>query len=237
MTDQTEDISVAGRYHGPPTMGHGGYVAGLFAARTEGPVQVTLRRPTPLDAPLHMFHLAEGHLELRDLEGELIAQSEPTSFDLDVPVAPSLDDARTAEAGSPSHLEGRGIHGQCFGCGNRTVGEGLRVFAGPLAVEGRALVAGTWRPTDEMRAANGTVGTEWVLAALDCPGAFAFIVGETRAGLLGRIQYEQLLPVPADAEHVVMGWQIGEDGRKKFAGTAVVDADGTVMARALATWF
>ncbi len=237
MTDQIEDISVAGRYHGPPTMGHGGYVAGLFAARTDGPVQVTLRRPTPLDAPLQMFHLDEGRLELRDLEGELIAQSEPTSFDLDVPFAPSLDDARAAEAGSPSHQEGRGIHGQCFGCGNRAVGEGLRVFAGPLAVEGRALVAGTWRPTDEMRAADGTVGTEWVLAALDCPGAFAFIVGETRAGLLGRIQYEQLLPVPADAEHVVIGWQVGEDGRKKFAGTAAVDADGTVLARALATWF
>jgi hypothetical protein len=237
MTDQIEDITVAGRFHGPPTMGHGGYVAGLFAARTEGPVQVTLRRPTPLDAPLQMVELGEGRLELRDLDGEVIAQSEPTSFELDVPTGPTLDVARTAEVGSPSHIEGRGIHGQCFGCGNRAEGEGIRVFAGPTVVDGTAMVAGTWRPTDEMRADDGTVATEWVLAALDCPGAFAFIVGETRAGLLGRIQFEQLHPVDADAEHVVIGWQIGEDGRKKFAGTAALDADGTVLARALATWF
>lgn len=234
---RTEDVVVASTFHGPPTMGHGGYVAGLFAARTDGAVQVTLRRPTPLDAPLRMVHLTEGRLSLRDLDGEVIAESEPTAFELDVPAAPGLDDARAAEAGSPSHLEGRGIHGQCFGCGNRPVGEGIRVFAGPVAVDGRAVVAGTWLPAPSMRRDDGTVGTEWVLAALDCPGAFAFIVGETRAGLLGRIQYEQLAPVPADEELVVVGWQIGEDGRKKFAGTAAVAADGQVLARARATWF
>jgi hypothetical protein len=237
MTEKIEDLTVAGRYHGPPTMGHGGYVAGLFASRTDGPVQVTLRRPTPLDAPLRIVELDGGLLELRDADDELIAQSEPTSFELEVPAIPSVDEARAAEAGSPSHLEGRGIHGQCFGCGNRSEGDGIRVFAGPLTLDGTPMVAGTWRPTDEMRSADGTVGTEWVLAALDCPGAFAFIVGETRAGLLGRIQYEQLAPVDADAEHIVIGWQVGEDGRKKFAGTAVVDADGKVLAHALATWF
>lgn len=237
MTTEIEDVTVEGRFHGPPTMGHGGYVAGLFAARTDGPVQVTLRRPTPLDAPLQIVRLDEGRLELRDLEGEVIAQSEPTTFDLDVPTAPTLDQARAAEATSPSHLEGRGIHGQCFGCGNRPEGEGIRVFAGPTSVDGRAMVAGTWRPAEWMAGADGHVATEWVLAALDCPGAFAFIVGETRAGLLGRIQYEQLHPVAVDAEHVVIGWQIGEDGRKKFAGTAAVDSEGTVLARALATWF
>lgn len=237
MSEEITDVTVAGTYHGPPTMGHGGYVAGLFAARTHGPVQVTLRRPTPLDAPLQMIDLGESRFELRDLDGEVIAQSEPTSFDLEVPAAPSIDAARTAEGGSPSHLEGRGIHGQCFGCGNRPEGEGLRVFAGPTSADGTTIVAGTWRPAEWMAGPDGTVDTEWTLAALDCPGAFAFIVGETRAGLLGRIQYEQLAPVPADAEHVIIGWQVGEDGRKKFAGTAAVDADGNVLARALATWF
>lgn len=237
MSSKVEEIDVARRFHGPPTMGHGGYVAGLFASRTDGPVQVTLRRPTPLDAPLRIVRLDDGHMELRDAGDELIAESQPTSFELEVPTVPSMDEARAAEAGSPSHREGRGIHGQCLGCGNRPVGEGMRVFAGPIEVDGRNLVAATWLPADETRQPDGTVGTDWVLAALDCPGAFAFIVDDNRAGLLGRIQYEQLHPVDADAEHIVIGWQIREDGRKKFAGTAAVAADGTVLAKALATWF
>lgn len=229
-------IEVAGRHHGPPGMGHGGYVAGLFATGADGPVQVTLRRPTPLDTPLELVDLGDGRGELRHGD-EVIASAEPTTVELEVPPAPSLEAARAAEALSPSHLDGRGVHGQCFGCGDRPVGEGLRVFAGPLAVEGRAMVAGTWQPAPWMARDDGTVDPQWVLAALDCPGAFAFIVGEVRAGLLGRIRFEQRAPVRADVEHVVFGWQVGTDGRKMLAGTAVADADGEVLAVALSTWF
>lgn len=229
-------IEVAGRFHGPPSMGHGGYVAGLFATRTDGPVRVTLRRPTPLDTPLEMVELGDQRYELRAGD-DVVAASEPTSFTLEVPRAPTLEEARSAEAGSPSHFDGRGVHGQCFGCGNRPEGEGLRVFAGPLVLDGRPVVAGTWRPTDEMVGPDGDVDPLWVLAALDCPGAFAFIAAEVRAGLLGRIEFEQHARVPGDAEHVVLGWQVGHDGRKMFAGTALFDADGALLAGALATWF
>lgn len=229
-------LTVAAHHHGPPSMGHGGYVAGLFTRGADGPIQVTLRRPTPLDEALELVDLGEGRSELRHGD-DVIASAEPTTFELEVPPVPSVEDARAAEPGSPSHFEGRGVHGQCFGCGNRPEGEGLRIFAGPLAVDGRAMVAGTWRPTEWMAREDGTVDPMWVLAALDCPGAFAFITGEVRAGLLGRIQFAQHAPVPADAEHVVMGWQVGTDGKKMFAGTAVADADGKVLATALATWF
>jgi len=40
------NLVVAQRFAGPPSMGHGGFVAGLFAAGVGGAVQVTLRRPT-----------------------------------------------------------------------------------------------------------------------------------------------------------------------------------------------
>lgn len=232
----TTEIEVSSHHHGPPSMGHGGYVAGLFATDADGPIQVTLRRPTPLDTPLELVDLGEGRYELRQGD-EVIAAAQPTTFELEVPAAPSIDAARAAEAGSPSHRDGRGVHGPCFGCGNRPEGEGLRVFAGPLTVDDRPLVAGTWRPTADTVGADGTVDPKWVLAALDCPGAFAFIVDDMRAGLLGRIQFAQHAPVPGDADLVVFGWQVGIDGKKMFAGTAVADADGTVLATALATWF
>ena len=46
------DIVVDGRFHGPPGMGNGGYSAGLLAEQfAAGPVEITLKRPIPLDTP------------------------------------------------------------------------------------------------------------------------------------------------------------------------------------------
>lgn len=229
-------IEIPSRFAGPPAMGHGGYVAGLLATRTDGPVQVTLRRPTPLDTPLELVTLDGDRLELRQGE-DLITESEPMPLSIDVPRPPSVEEARAAEDGSPSHYGDNGVHPICFGCGKQAEGDALRVYAGPLEVDGQAQVAGVWRPGEPFAEADGTVDTHWVLASLDCPGAFAFIVNDLRAGLLGRIQFEQYGEVRADAEHVVTGWQIGVDGRKLFAGTAIFDAAGTPLAAARATWF
>ena len=228
------EVVIESRFQGPPMMGHGGYVAGLLAERVEGPVQVTLRRPIPLDVPLDLVDLDGGRVELRRGD-ELLVEAEPSTLDLDVPPAPTLAAARAAEAGSPSHYEGRGVHPTCFGCG---VGRdnGLRVFVGPVTVEGSEQVAGTW-DTAPFTDPDGTVARRWVLAALDCPGAFAFISREVGAGLLGRIVFEQRREVPPGRETIVTGWQIGTDGRKLFAGTALFDDAGILLAAARATWF
>jgi hypothetical protein len=231
-------IEIPGRFAGPPNMGHGGYVAGLFAQRTPGAVQVTLRRPTPLDQPVELVDLGEGRWSLRTGE-EVIAESEPSTLEIEVPPPPTIDAARAAEAGSPSfYNDGMGVHPTCFGCGNRREeGDGLRVFVGPVEVDGHRQVAGTWTPAPAFVGDDGLVDTQWVLAALDCPGAFAFIAEDTRAGLLGRIVFEQYGPVRGDATYVVTGWQAGQDGRKLFAGTALFDGEGTLLAAAKATWF
>ena len=240
-----EPLIVEGRYPGPPNMGHGGYVAGALVDRvggaSEAPVQVTLRRPVPLDTPLEVAGRDGGSgIELRR-EGEVIAEAAPADdadviTGLDVPPPPTLGAARAAATDSPSLYDGgRGVHPICFGCGNRRDDdEGLQVFAGPVEVDGRRQVAGVWRPGSTERTTDG-----WLLAALDCPGAFAFIAEGTRAGLLGRIVFQRLdaAPVDPDAEHLVTGWQIGVDGRKMFAGTALFDEGGRCLAAAKATWF
>lgn len=231
------DLVVEPRFAGPPSMGHGGYVAGLFAVGVGGAVQVTLRRPTPLDTPLVLERDDDGRGELR-LGDELIAEAEPSTLDLAVPTPPSAVDAARAEAGSPSHRNGRGVHPTCFGCGvNREAGDALRIAAGPIDVDGVAQVAATWRPGPTFAGADGDVTPQFVVAALDCPGAFAFIVDQMPAGLLGRIVFEQHHPVPADETLVVTGWQIGVDGRKFLAGTALFAPDATLLAAARATWF
>ena len=173
------------------------------------------------------------------MEGERVE-----SLDLDVPPPPTPAVAAAAEGDSPSrssqYNDGRGVHPTCFGCGAQRPGEdGLRIFAGPVEVDGAAQVAGTWRPgRDLVDERTSQVGTLWVLAALDCPGAFAFITGGDRAGLLGRIVFERYAEVvEPDVDHVVTGWRIGSDGRKMFAGTALHTPDGRLLAAAKATWF
>lgn len=238
-----ESLIVERSYAGPPNMGHGGFVSGLLVDRlggaTKTPVQVTLRRPVALDTFLDLASTEAG-VELR-LDDEVVAEAVPLDDasvldDLDVPPPPTLEIARGARAESPSLYDaGRGVHPICFGCGNQRDDEdGLGVFAGPVEVEGRRSVAGVWRPGVAERTSDG-----WILAALDCPGAFAFIAEGTRAGLLGRIVFQRTDPAPLDPaeEYVVTGWQVGVDGRKMFAGTALFDDHGRSIAVAKATWF
>jgi len=222
---------------GPPTMGHGGYVAGFLASRVAGPVQVTLRRPTPVGVPLQVVDAGDGRWELRDGD-DLIAEAEPAALELDVPPLPSVDDARAAEAGSPSRWDERGVHPICFGCGlAREDDLGLELGVGPLEVDGVRQVAAAWHPPARLAGADGLVDPQLVLAALDCPGAMAWIVDGTFAGLLGRIVAEQTGPVRAEVDHVVTAWQIERDGRKLFSGTALATAHGEVLARTRQTWF
>ncbi len=218
-------------------MGHGGYVGGLLARQIDGAAQVTLRQPTPVGVELEVVDCGGGRFELRNGD-DLLVEATPGELDLSVPTPPSIEDARAAEAGSPSHWNGQGVHPICFGCGlARDDDQGLEIAVGPLTVDGVEQVAAVWRPRADQADADGLVDQQWVLAALDCPGAMAYIAAETRAGLLGRMVFEQFAPVQAETDHVVIGWQIGVDGRKMLAGTALADADGTILAAAKATWF
>ncbi|GAC1305841.1 MAG: hypothetical protein NVSMB16_01510 [Acidimicrobiales bacterium] len=231
-------IEIAGRFAGPPAMGHGGYVSGLLAERTEGGVQVTLRRPIPLDVPLDLEEVAPQHFVLRRGD-ELLVESEPARLDLAVPPAPGLAQAADAAPASPSSWDGGGVHPVCFGCGaNRLDGDGLRIFAGPVGrVGGLLQVAAVWRPPDDFADRRGQIGRRWVVAALDCPGAFAYLTEGVRAGLLGRIVFEQLGPVIAGEYYVVTGWRVADEGTKMIAGTALIDSSGGVVAAARAVWF
>ena len=232
------------RFAGPRSMGHGGYVAGLVAeailgeqAAGAGAVQITLRRPTPFDQPLELVGQGEGRVAL--VSGDIaLVEGEPTKLELDPPPLPSTAAARAAEPGSPSFYGAEGVHPSCFGCSSvREVGDALRIFAGPCRVDEKDVVAASWTPSPPFVDDRGCVPTRYVVSAVDCPGGFAFIAAGKRAGLLGRIVFEQHQVVCADVEYRVVGWQIGEDGRKLFAGTALIDPHDQLAAVARATWF
>lgn len=233
-------VEVAPRFAGPPGIGHGGYVAGLLVGHWARAAQVTLRRPTPLGTPLRLEGTDAGDAERAELwhDDQLIAEAAPAPLALAVPPPPDVDGAVAAEAGSPSFYGGRGVHPTCFGCGaHRAPGDGMGIAAGPVEVDGWAQVAALWHPSDTFADADGQVDRRFVVAALDCPGAFAFISNGQRVGLLGRMAVEQYAPVTVGAPHIVTGWRIGVEDRKHFAGTALFTAGGELVAAAEATWF
>ncbi len=223
-------ISVPSRFNGPLTSGHGGYSSGVIAASVEGPAEVTLRSPVPLDTPLDVSRDGDG--AVRVLDGEvLIAEARPAAeLGLEVPAAVSVPEAQLAAnryLGSPD-----GLFGRCFVCGSDRE-DALGVFAG--AVDGRPLVASPWTPPDWTADADGNVLPEFIWAVLDCPTYFAvYADGELPVSFLGRIAAQIDAPVTAGQEHVVVAWPIGVDGRKRHAGAAVLSSEGTPLAIARA---
>jgi hypothetical protein len=214
---------VPGRFNGPPDSANGGYACGLAAGILGGVAEVTLRRPPPLDRELDVVR-DDGRVEVRDGEA-LVAEAERVTLDLEVPAPVSVEEATAASrryAGFLHHA-----YNTCFVCGPGRE-DGLRVYAGP--VEGRpGLVASPWTPGEDVR-------PELVWAALDCPSGWAVDDFQREGVLLGRMAARiDRLPSPGEP-HVVLGWRVGEDGRKRHAGSALLTADGEALARARSTW-
>ncbi|MEK6326769.1 MAG: hypothetical protein AABM66_04475 [Actinomycetota bacterium] len=221
-----ESLSIPRRFNGPLESGNGGYSSGVVAGFLEGAAQVTLRSPVPLDTPLDVVR--EGDGSVRVLDGEaLVAEARPApELDVQVPTPVSPDEARLAAARYRAPTDG--LFSQCFVCG-RAREDAFGVFAG--AVEGRQLVASPWTPPSWTADKSGHVLPELVWAVLDCPTYFAlYMDGELPVSVLARLTARIDAPVHAGEEHVVVGWPIGADGRKRHAGSAVLSPNGEALA-------
>jgi hypothetical protein len=218
-----ETVTIERTYRGPLDSANGGYAAGLLGTRVGEAAEVTLRLPPPLGRPLEVRRDGE-RLLLCDGD-ELVAEAAPGDPDLDAPEPPTPEEAAAA-------AEGIGAFGppqfaECFVCGVRDDGTGLGIHPGPVPGRG-GLVAATWAAHD--------VRPEVVWASIDCPGAYA--VGEAGRGepVLGRMT-ARIERLPDEGEPcVVVGWPLGEDGRKLYAGTALYGQEGAVLALARQVW-
>lgn len=224
-------LVIGKRFCGPPESGNGGYTCGLLAAGLQPPVEVTLRRPPPLDRELAVLRGPDG---LALTEGDAtVAEARRAAFSVEVPHCPGLGAA--TEAAARYHGLVQHAFPTCFVCGTgRAPGDGLRIFAGE--VTGEDLVASPWTPDHALADGQGAVRPEFVWAALDCPGAWAWLADLERPLVLGRLAVVVDAPVLAGRPHIVGGWRLGHDGRKHYSGTAIWAADGKVCARARATW-
>lgn len=220
------------RFSGPPGSGNGGYAAGIAASYVEGPATVTLRKPPPLDVRMDVER--DGDRTLFLVGGDLVIEAEPGGPVGDVPVPPSLEDARAARP-DPALLADH-VFPECFVCGPaRAAGDGLRIWVGPAG----DVVAAVWVPDPSLRYNDGEVGRPYLWAALDCPSGWAAFDTSQASGtpiVLGRIAGEVRRNARVGEELIVTAWPIGAEGRKRFAGSAIHAADGELIARATATW-
>jgi hypothetical protein len=225
-------VTIAKRFCGPPASSNGGYFCGLVSALSHDTRTVRLMKPPPLDAGLDVVEREDGVLAI--LHGEVIVgQSRPATLELDAPVPPSYVETLDASL----HYAGFSEHPfpTCFVCGpKRTRGDGLRVFAGPVA--GREIVAAPWVPDASLDAGDGKVKPEFMFAVLDCPGCFAANKSGRGLWLLGEFTGHIDRRVHIDEPCRVIGWHISSKGRKHEAGTALFDEDGELCGRAKAVW-
>jgi hypothetical protein len=235
------ELIIPSRFNGPARSGNGGFVSGSLAEQVadgqQQTVEVTLRRPPPLEAVLAVSE-ADGTTTLTH-GGAVVAEARVVDDFLE-PV-----DEVPSDAAADAMLRYPGLRHHpfptCFACGpDRREGDGLRIFPGPVG-EDRGYVASLWVPyaahaesTDLLDAVQrcGT-GTTW--AALDCVGGWSEDL-EGRPSVLGRMTARvDALPVVAEP-HVVVGRHLGTDGRKAFTASTLYDADGRVVATARHTW-
>jgi hypothetical protein len=229
-------LIIDARYNGPPGSGNGGYSCGTVAAELpdgEGLAEVTLRTPPPLDTRLRIEPRDEGIVVLSD--DVLVAEAHRTKDGIE---SPEPVDFETAVAAA-QHYSGFEHHSYpgCFVCGpERAIGDGLRIFAGP--VPGRRVVAAPWVPHESVADDEGFVRPEVLWGALDCPSWFAHAAFEPWEGrpLLGRLAAEILVRPRAGDRLVSVAWPSSRDGRKIYSGAALFTDDGTLVARSRATW-
>jgi hypothetical protein len=241
-------ITIGRRFRGPDLgggTGNGGYVCGVVAlAAGAGPRGVEIRRAAgvPLDRPL-VVRVEEGGAVLSDDEG-VIARTTAADLTVAAPAPPPVDVARRVSTRFLERLESgeiRHTFPECFVCGHRRgPGDGLRVFTGPVDEElgdEAGTRVGAWRPDAAFLDEDGDLRPEFVWSAMDCPGGWA-IAGPANTGTL---QVEILEPVDGRQDLIVMGWPMAADSaragsRRRYAGTAMFDARGRLLARGAAIW-
>jgi len=223
-------IVIDPRFNGLPGIALGGYVGGVLA-RGHAKAEVTLRRPVQLGKPYQTVAGPDGRV-LQD-ENDILAVSRDASVNLEIPLPVGLETSKVAS----EHYVGRQRHlvPSCFNCGPlRAEGDGLRIFPGVVA--GRDVVAAPWTPPMSLADSRGTVASEFIWSALDCPAIWPLVLfgrpDTDERAVTARLAVELISPVIAGEPHVVMGWKVAETDRTRVGGGAIYSADGQLLATA-----
>ena len=227
-----DTLTIPGRFNGPPDSANGGYTCGLLAQLVDAEVvEVSLRRPPPLDTPLDVVRDGD-RVELRH-DDTLVAEGAPAELLLDVPDPVPADEVAAAERQGRERWATGHPFPSCFVCGPKR-DDGLGIYPAPLP--GRARLYGScWTP--HPGDGDGFVRPELVWAALDCPtSAPVANFGEGPACVLASLTARLGCPVAVGEPHTILSWDLEVDGRKRRSAAALYDAGGMLVCASRALW-
>lgn len=222
-------LAIDDRFEGFPGYALGGIAGGLMAQQIGPEVEVTLHQPIRTGDELEMMTRDSG-VELL-FDGDPVATAKPTTIDIEVPNPVPLETAVEASTLFLGHHEHP--YPSCFTCGTeRSEGEGLRIFPGPVGTE--AIVAGPWTPHPNQADSDGTVPLEYIWAAVDTPSVWAVMEaapsGSPHHVVTGRLAVRSEEPIRENEPHVVMAWPLERQSNTWPAAAAVLGSEGKVKA-------
>ena len=230
----SQAIVIPRRFNGPPDSGHGGWSSGAVARYVDGPAEVTLRAPPPLEHPLAVERDGDA-VTVRD-GGTVVAEGRPAEVELEVPEPVSLEEAR--EANREGHRLFGPVHPfpTCFVCGpDRPPPEGIGMLVAP--VDGGRVMAADCTAHESLAGDDGHVAPEAVWALLDCPSSMPVMnEGCDPPIVLARMAASIERPMEVGTPHVAIGWAVEVDGRKRHSGSALFTPEGELVAKARALW-
>lgn len=250
----TPSVAIPTTYQGFPYLALGGYTAGLLMEQVGSSAEIRLQKPVPLETTLDIRVDGDGAELIHD--GDVLTEARPADLSLDLPEPAKevdLADAKAASKRYPGFR--RHAFPKCFTCGpDRDVGDGLRIFPGPLkemeevgrppgtersAADRWPVLAGTWTPHDHHADEEGLAPPTIVGSAVDCPGISAHGMATPRDSqerfVSGGFTIRQTGDVVAGRPHVVLAWPEPQDGRRLPAGTVILTEDGDVVVEAVHT--
>ena len=232
----TETLTIPARFNGPPDSANGGYTSGRVAQLVGAEeVEVSLRRPPPLDQPLEVVREGE-RVELRDGD-TLVAEGGPTELLFDVPDAVPRGEVAAAErpgarSGPPS------IPSPPAWSAAPTASPATGCASSPLRyLTARGSSARAGLPGELESDGDGWVRPELAWAALDCPtSAPVANFGEGPPMVLASLAARLGCPVRVGEPHTILSWGLEVDGRKRRAAAALYDSDGVLRCASRALW-
>ena len=225
-------VLIPRRFNGPPASANGGYTAGLLARYIGGPAEVSLRSPPPLDTALEVKR--DGERVLLWHRERLVAEAEPAEApEVEPPVRPTVAEAREAMRRHPWR-SARHPFSDCYVCGAGRH-DGLGLHFGDLSrdptMTAAVLIADVTVPHDDRG-----IQPEMAWAALDCPSYVPALWSADVPSLLAWMQAELIEPIPLGEPIVACGWPLESEGRKQHTASALLAADGRMLARARHLW-
>jgi hypothetical protein len=226
-------VLIPRRFNGPPASANGGYACGLIGRYIRGPAEVSLRSPPPLDTALKLVRTPDGELQLLHRELLVAEGRSAQAPDVEPPVRPTVAQAREAMRRHPWR-SARHPFNDCYICGvGRHDGLGLHFgdLPGQPSMTAAVVIADATIPHDE----RGLL-PEIAWGALDCPSYVPMMWNADIPSLLARMHAELLEPIPLGEPIVATGWLLGAEGRKHYTASALLSADGRLLARAAHLW-